>query len=779
MSGLGSNGNDFAMHLRPLQINFDPAFKPFSSPGTRKASARCACSAPVGLVPSETEESKANTQTVAGTIRGLLPAGTVQAAETTLGQRTQVNNILPGRSQLRQVSQSCDQHEQAQGLRKSGPGRPKGKPAWNKGRSMSANAKQQLSKSQKNRWKQQPALRGLVSSKLKGKEPWNKGQQLHQQTCEKMSAAKQGHTVPRSVCAKMSRSHAGLRPSQASRAAMSQAATGVPKTAEHKAKIAAAQRRRHAAARALTAVEAFHRGSDSALPAGPQSSNQSSPGKGKGRRSSVRCLSGRSSQGKSLTKTQIMTAYKAELREYRLLQEELGPWTQAFKAQHGRKPGLLDVERTGIAWLLDKFKAYVILRDRLLSDTSILRDKLEVAAPEVANGQSNANASTSRAAGMKAASYATKMNANAGSAQRSQAQSAATFTAALEYRRQQQALAETAAVSVAAAAAALQAAAEAALAEAAGDTASQLGDDTDIVSVSSDISVGEGLEQDTHTRSRAQQASVSPHGSSLLPAANNGTQHAQRVVQNMDSHADGAQRSSAMPQQKDASPAAVSQNGSPSRNGNGAVAVKTKLASGSGRPSFIGSQAQSDGAGSPPQQDNSGRRAAQYAQAPGAAASASQQDKSDTFAANGAEASVATAAAQPVPLINSNGSHAQESLPQHSGLSHGAAEAEAVPAGTAQTGATFSPSSVADDAMAAAIASIQSRKVEGVPQVPTGAKAIPTPSPNTSPRIKSALLAAQEYRKLKAAKTAALAVAAATAAAAAAKSKSQNHFGNQ
>ena len=52
-------------------------------------------------------------------------------------------------------------------LGKSGPGRSKGKPAWNKGRSMSASAKQQISKSQKNRWKQQPALRGLVSSKLK------------------------------------------------------------------------------------------------------------------------------------------------------------------------------------------------------------------------------------------------------------------------------------------------------------------------------------------------------------------------------------------------------------------------------------------------------------------------------------------------------------------------------------------------------------------------------------------------------------------------------------
>lgn len=61
----------------------------------------------------------------------------------------------------------------------------------------------------------------------------------------------------------------------------------------------------------------------------------------------MHCLSSRNSQPKSLTKSQIMTAYKAELREYRLLQEELGPWTQAFKAQHGRKPTLADVERTG------------------------------------------------------------------------------------------------------------------------------------------------------------------------------------------------------------------------------------------------------------------------------------------------------------------------------------------------------------------------------------------------------------------------------------------------
>ena len=39
---------------------------------------------------------------------------------------------------------------------------------------------------------------------------------------------------------------------------------------------------------------------------------------------------------------------------------------------------------------MDKFKSYVILRDRVLSDTSILRDKLHVAVPEVSGGNSNA-----------------------------------------------------------------------------------------------------------------------------------------------------------------------------------------------------------------------------------------------------------------------------------------------------------------------------------------------------------------------------------------------------
>ena len=48
----------------------------------------------------------------------------------------------------------------------------------------------------------------------------------------------------------------------------------------------------------------------------------------------------------------------------------------------------------GIDWLMSKFKAYMILRDRLLTDTSILRDKLDVAVPDFANGESGGRACT-------------------------------------------------------------------------------------------------------------------------------------------------------------------------------------------------------------------------------------------------------------------------------------------------------------------------------------------------------------------------------------------------
>ena len=68
---------------------------------------------------------------------------------------------------MRLIAVICIQVQGAGGAGRPGRGRPKGQPAWNKGKPMSATAKQHLSQSQKARWKKKPALRAAVSSKLK------------------------------------------------------------------------------------------------------------------------------------------------------------------------------------------------------------------------------------------------------------------------------------------------------------------------------------------------------------------------------------------------------------------------------------------------------------------------------------------------------------------------------------------------------------------------------------------------------------------------------------
>ena len=170
---------------------------------------------------------------------------------------------------------------------------------------------------------------------------------------------------------------------------MSAKLTGVPKSAAHKAAIAATLRRRAAAVRVLRAVEGVHRQHGAAMstsgrgslptqnrdsaddPTGissregsstwdrGSSSSSSSSGDDSGGASSRRIpasiagsgLSGISSSGsksRRLSKGQILNGYKEQLHEYRALKEELGPWTIAFAEKHNRKPRLVDVERTGV-----------------------------------------------------------------------------------------------------------------------------------------------------------------------------------------------------------------------------------------------------------------------------------------------------------------------------------------------------------------------------------------------------------------------------------------------
>lgn len=305
---------------------------------------------------------------------------------------------------------------------------------------MLASTKRKLSQALKQKWKD-AEHRASVSAKLKGIEPWNKGRTLSEETRRKMSEAKRNRTATKATRRRMSESHKGKTHTQETARQLSLQLTGQPKSSKHREQIAVGQRRRHAAARVLRAVEAVYEaqgvgsgtggtgcsaagGDQSSVtakvteavasaaataaprsaklaaaaeapspPAAPASAMGASGGLQSSRIAAYRMASGRGQGGaaagaggkgkkqRRLSMAQILGEYKTELQEYRALQDELSPWSTAFLEKNGRKPGMQDVAATGIPWLITRYKQYVLLRDRLFTDTGTLRDRLANAIP--------------------------------------------------------------------------------------------------------------------------------------------------------------------------------------------------------------------------------------------------------------------------------------------------------------------------------------------------------------------------------------------------------------
>ena len=97
---------------------------------------------------------------------------------------------------------------------------------------------------------------------LKGRVPWNKGRQMSEATREKMRSAKMGKKHTLATRRKMSMTHTGKTHSTKTIKKLSQRLRGVAKSAEHRMKISASQKRRHAANRALQAIEETLRDSE-------------------------------------------------------------------------------------------------------------------------------------------------------------------------------------------------------------------------------------------------------------------------------------------------------------------------------------------------------------------------------------------------------------------------------------------------------------------------------------------------------------------------------------
>ncbi|KFM25705.1 hypothetical protein F751_2547 [Auxenochlorella protothecoides] len=163
---------------------------------------------------------------------------------------------------------------------------------------MDPETRQLLSQGAAQRWKD-PEYRAAVSSKLKGKPAWNKGREMSAACRAKMSVARTGRVVG-------ARTRARMAASQTARAPSTYAAC----TGEH--------------------------------------------------------LAGG-----------VLQSFKAELHHFRRLQEALRPWVSDFEARAGRKPTMQDVQAAGVPWLLERYRHYILLRQRLFHGAGTVRGSLD------------------------------------------------------------------------------------------------------------------------------------------------------------------------------------------------------------------------------------------------------------------------------------------------------------------------------------------------------------------------------------------------------------------
>eukprot|EP00884_Botryococcus_braunii_P016375 jgi/Botrbrau1/3420/Bobra.139_1s0001.1 len=255
---------------------------------------------------------------------------------------------------------------------KRGRGRPKGTAGWNKGISMSDATRRKISEGLRKRWGD-PSFRSRVQDSLTGRRAWNKGLPMRDLTRRKISQQMRGRTVSEATRKLMSE-RAKLRAAQTpdARARQAELLKGRTLSHDHRLAIGATKRRKRMAASVYRAVEEAKQ----AILANSPDGSTPIPSLG----SPLRLMESISKNGANSGPSSahpVLEGYMAQLAEYRALQQELQSWVTAFEAQHHRKPSMKDVDRTGVPWLIDRWKQYLVVRQKIMADTANLRDKLQ------------------------------------------------------------------------------------------------------------------------------------------------------------------------------------------------------------------------------------------------------------------------------------------------------------------------------------------------------------------------------------------------------------------
>ena len=154
---------------------------------------------------------------------------------------------------------------------------------------------------------------------------------------------------------------------------------GTRRSVESRKKIAAAQRKRWKKARleaGASATTSFGEVSEAA----PLTAKQRKEKADKERTAMLTKLiamkKSTSRAEKIASSTVKVNQFSYELSAYARLRDELASWSDGFEQAKGRRPNFKDVQKTRMPWVIESFKEYVRLRNKLISETPKIRGEV-------------------------------------------------------------------------------------------------------------------------------------------------------------------------------------------------------------------------------------------------------------------------------------------------------------------------------------------------------------------------------------------------------------------
>lgn len=165
----------------------------------------------------------------------------------------------------------------------------------------------------------------------------------------------------------------------AARVSLAASRVGTRRSVESRKKIGAAQRERWKNARLAAGASATTSFGDvsEAAPLTAQQRKDRAAKERTARLTKLIAMKKSTSRAEKIASSSVkVNQFSYELSAYARLREELASWSDGFEQAKGRRPNFKDVQKTRIPWLIESFKEYVRLRNKLISETPKIRGEV-------------------------------------------------------------------------------------------------------------------------------------------------------------------------------------------------------------------------------------------------------------------------------------------------------------------------------------------------------------------------------------------------------------------